>query len=111
MAEKAAKVEPVEERGVTEDGLPWKIVRVGAERFKVRAITVEESDQAYDASVNEDKTFNQRLNSRLELSTAIIEPRVTVDDIAKWPISKYIRLLREAEEINILPPADEQGND
>lgn len=111
MAEAKKTATPAEpETGTTEDGLPWKIVTVGGERYKLRAITVEESDTAYDASQNPDGTFNARLNSRMELAASIMEPATSVDDFSKWTIGKLVRLLRESERINALPAADAAGN-
>lgn len=105
---KTEKPDPIE--GETEDGLPWRWYPVGREWFQIRAITVGESDAAYDASLNGDGTFNARLNGRLELAASIMSPKVVVDDFERWPTGKLLALLNASVDINRLPPADAEGN-
>ena len=97
--------------GVTPEGQPWKSISVSGTAYKVRAITVKESDAAYDAALNPDKTFNGRLNSRLELCSAVMEPATTLDDIETWNVAKLVALLDVYNEVNRLPAADAEGND
>lgn len=99
------------ESGTTPEGLPWKIVRPFGRRFKIRALSVTEDDNSYDAAVNEDKTFNSRLYGRLQLSMSIMEPVTSLDDIGKWPVGLLVEMLDLGRSINALPAADDKGND
>ena len=71
---------------------------------------MDESDAAFDASQNPDKTFNPRLNQRLELASSIVCPKTSLDDIGKMGVVKLRALLFVSQRINSLPPADEAGN-
>jgi hypothetical protein len=97
--------------GVTEDGLAWRDVPYNGTTYRIREITVDEGDTAYDAAYDEIKDrVNWRLHSRINLSTAIISPPTTVDDIKKWPGVKLVTLLREYDKLNLLRDADTAGN-
>jgi hypothetical protein len=98
--------------GMTEDGLRWEEVDYNGTTYRIREILVEESDAAWDASQNPGgQTFNARLQSRLELSSTLVSPATTPDDIAKWPRVKLTTLLRVFDRLNTLPPASAEGED
>lgn len=109
MTTKTAKAAPV--TGVDDNGLAWEDVEVFGTTYRIREITVDESDAAYDASQNADKTFNARLNQRMQLSAAIVSPPTTVDDMAKWSVKKLVQIINVFDRLNSLPPADTEGND
>lgn len=96
--------------GVDENGLAWKDVEVFGTTYRLREITVEESDAAWDASQNPDKTWNARLNHRMQLAASIVTPPTTVDSIAKWSRKKLAFITQEFDALNDLPPADTEGN-
>lgn len=96
--------------GVDENGLVWEDVEVFGTTYRLREITVEESDAAFDASQNPDKTFNARLNQRMQLSAAIVTPPTTVDDMAKWGVKKLVSIIDAFDRLNNLPAADAEGN-
>lgn len=100
---------PAIESGV-EDDRKWEVVDVLGTRFKVRQVGVDESDAAYDASENENGTFNPRLQQRLELVASVTDPKITIDDIGRWPLIRLRALLYVMNRLNSLPPADESGN-
>lgn len=106
----AAKKKAILSSGVDDNGLAWQDEDIFGTTFRFREVTVQESDDAYDASLNEDKTFNQRLNQRLLLVSSIVSPKVAVDDIGKWGIRKLIAMLDAYDRINALPAADIEGN-
>lgn len=108
MTTKTAKAAPV--TGVDENGLAWEDVGVFGTTYRVREITVEESDTAFDAAQNPNGTFNARLNQRMQLSAAIVSPATTVDDMAKWTTKKLITIIDAFDRLNSLPPADSEGN-
>jgi hypothetical protein len=101
---------PAIDKGVDEDGLRWEDVSVFGTTYRVREITVDESDTAFDASQNPDKTFNPRLNQRLELVASVVSPPITIDQIGKWTMVKLRALLYVHDRVNTLPAADAAGN-
>ena len=108
MTTKTAKAAPV--TGIDENGLAWEDVEVFGTTYRIREITVEESDAAFDASQNPDKTFNARLNQRMQLSAAIVSPPTSVDDMAKWGVKKLVTVIDVFDRLNSLPAADTEGN-
>ena len=96
--------------GVDDNGLRWEDVPYGDTTYRLREITVDESDAAFDAAQNPDKTFNARLNQRMLLVSSIMSPATALDDIGKWGGLKYLVLLRAFDRLNTLPPADAEGN-
>lgn len=77
------------------------------QEFVIRELTVEENDLNEDASVEKDpktdkETFNARLHLRLSLATAIVSPKVDVDDIAKWPGRRYVIISRAYNRLNLV---------
>ena len=102
--------------GIYEDG-PWKGLHWGeftyeGVQYRMRQNTVDEGDTNYDACFDEKtQRFNARLNSRLNLSTAIVTPETTVDDMGAWSGVKLVALLRAWDKLNLLPAADTEGND
>ena len=97
--------------GLTEDDLRWEDVAYNGTTYRLRELLVEEADTAFDASLNPDKTFNGRLNSRLGLCSSIISPPTTLDEIGKWPNVKLGALLAVYDRLNNLPPASAEGED
>lgn len=97
--------------GTTEDGLRWEETEYAGTTYRLREVTVEEMDTAFDAALNPDKTYNGRLQSRVALCSSIITPTTTIDDIGKWPNAKLIALLRAYDKLNVLPPASAEGED
>lgn len=101
---------PPVEKGVTDEGLRWERVRIFGTVFQIREITVTEEDEAMDAADNGDDTWNNRLQSRMNIAASIMEPPTTVDDIAKWPGLKLRSVRFVFNRVNSLPPADAEGN-
>lgn len=98
--------------GVDENGLRWEDVPFGGTTYRLREITVEEGDMAFDAAYNPEKdTVNPRLRTRLEICSSLVSPAgLTVDDIGKWGKIKWLTLLTVYERLNALPAADNEGN-
>lgn len=106
----AAKKKAILPSGTDDNGLAWADEDIAGKIHRFREVTVQESDDAYDASLNEDKTFNQRLNQRLLLASSVVSPAISVDDIGKWGVRKLIAMLDAYDRINALPAADVEGN-
>lgn len=107
--EKPKPLFPALDKGV-ENGMRWEDVDIFGTTYRVRQITVDESDDAYDASQNSDGTFNARLNQRMELCAAIVLPPTAVSDIGSWDTLKLRALIFVFDRINNLPAADPEGN-
>jgi hypothetical protein len=101
---------PATDTGIDENGLRWEDVTILGTPYRFREITVPEADAAYDASQNPDKTFNARLNQRMELVACIVSPKVGLDDIEGWGVRKLRAMLYVADRLNTLSPADTEGN-
>lgn len=117
MAEKKAnggtpKFGAVTGTGVTDEGFAYEDIYISEKlTYRLREITVDEGDTAFDASQNPDKTtFNGRLDSRMRLSFSIVSPPTTVDEMARWPTKRLLTLLTSYDRLNNLPPADAEGN-
>jgi hypothetical protein len=90
--------------------------------FTMRELTTHESDEAWDAALEPvpggDKgatRVNSRVNTRLLLTTSMIDPVVTVDRVDKWGGRKYGTILRVFNRLNSIdgenptPPAGSAG--
>jgi len=117
---KVPKFLPSTASGIDESGLRWEEVSVFGTTYRVREITVEEGDTAYDAAVlppeknmplgSQSDKFNPRLDSRLRLCSAIVSPPTSIDDIGRWSGAKLAALLYIYDRVNALPAADSEGN-
>jgi hypothetical protein len=105
------KIGDVIGRGLLDDGRPYHDVYLDEARtYRLTRIWVAESDAAWDASQNEDKTFNPRLNNRLQLAAGIVSPKTSIDDFEKLTAIDLDALFRAYGRLNVLPPADDAGN-
>ena len=101
---------PALDSGVDENGLRWERVDILGTLATVRELTTQEEDDAFDAAELPDDKINARLQRRLLLASAVVEPKVEVDDIAKWPGLRTRAFMFVMDRINSLPPADAEGN-
>jgi hypothetical protein len=76
----------------------------GAVKHTVRELSVDEGDDAAEASTDDKGKFNSRLNTRLLLAKSLVEPKVTVDQVGKFGNVKYLTVLRHFNRLNSLPP-------
>lgn len=100
---------PLGPGSVTIDGerYPTDTFEYDGERFTLRAISVDEGDECWDAALGADGKFNNRLNSRLLLVKSLVEPGgITVDQVGKWGGKKYVTLMRHFDALNNLPEAN-----
>jgi len=72
--------------------------------FKFRELSVAESDSILDASRLPDGGINGRLNMRMTIVKSAVEPKLTVDDLAKIPNRIYLKM---AEFVNDLNSSDD----
>jgi hypothetical protein len=72
-------------------------------RHTVRELSVDEGDDASEASVQPDKSFNGRLNTRMLLAKALVEPPTSIEQVGKFGNRKYLTILRHFNTLNSLP--------
>lgn len=102
---------------ITIDGerLATETFSFDGDTYTMRELNADESDEAWDAAQNPDKTVNGRLNSRLLLARSLVAPTVTADGAGKWGNRKYTVLLghfnrlNSIDEANPTPPAGSAG--
>lgn len=109
---KTPKIGDVLERGTLPDGRPFEDIYISpTKRYRLTRVWVGDADEAWDAAQNEDgTTFNQRMNTRLLLCAASVEPKIEYDDIGKMESVEFTALLRSYDRLNSLPLADASGN-
>jgi hypothetical protein len=97
--------------GSLPDGRPYHDIFLDKTRtYRITRIFVSDSDEAWDACQNEDGTINARLNNRMQLVAAIVDPKTGLDDFEKMTAIDLDALFRAYGRLNILPPADLAGN-
>lgn len=107
----APKMGAVVDRGLLEDGRPYDDVFLGeGKTYRMTRITLVEADEAWDGSQNQDGTVNLRLNNRMQLVSSIVSPKTTLDDLATLTAIEVDALFRGYSRLNVLPPADPEGN-
>lgn len=72
-------------------------------RYTVRELSVDEGDDAADASTDDKGKFNTRLNTRMLLAKSIVEPTATVGQVGKFGSRKYLAVLQQFNRLNSLP--------
>lgn len=72
-------------------------------RHTVRELTVDEGDDAWEAAKGPDGKVNDRLNTRMLLSKAMVSPTTSAEAIGKFGNRKYQMVLREFNKLNSLP--------
>jgi hypothetical protein len=84
------------------EGVPrrTKEVTIDGVTYVLRQITVQESDEAFDAARGPDGEIDARLSTRLILAASIESPPTTLDDILQWPFPHYLKVLRHSNELN-----------
>lgn len=74
------------------------------ERIVVRELLTSESDDAWDAALQPDgKTINTRLNTRMQMAKALVEPRKTIEEVSKLGSQKFLVILGAFNRLNSLP--------
>ena len=101
---------PALDSGVDENGLRWERVDILGTLATIGELTTEQEDAAFDAAELPDDKINARLQRRLLLCDAVRDPKITVDDIGKWPGLKTRAFMLVMDRLNSLPPADAEGN-
>ena len=74
-------------------------------RYTVRELSPDEGDEANEAAKGPDGKVNTRLETKLLLSKAMVEPKIGADEIGKRGNQTYTLILREFNKLNS-PPAE-----
>jgi hypothetical protein len=72
-------------------------------KHTVRELSVDEGDDVAEAATQPDKTINNRLNTRMLLAKALVEPPTTIEQVGKFGTRRYLEVLRHFNELNSLP--------
>ena len=81
--------------------------------YKFRELSVQENDECADMSRDKDGRINGRTMMRLMIMAASVEPKLTVDTLAKMPQRVYLRVYDVVNELNNLTldeDEDAEGN-
>lgn len=81
---------------------------INGHTLKFRELSVQESDSCLDAARKPDGTIDGRLNMRMIISKSSSEPKITIDDIAKFPNKVYVRIAEFVNDLNSLDDSEEE---
>jgi len=81
------------------------------QRYTMRELSVDEGDDIWDAAQapvdpknpSGPKEVNTRLNTRLLMAKALVDPVTTADQVGKWGGRKYTLMLRKFNALNAIP--------
>lgn len=73
------------------------------ERFTVRELAADEGDDCAEAATDDKGKINERLNTRMLMAKALVEPVKTVEQIGKFGNQKFQLILRTFNRLNSLP--------
>lgn len=89
-----------------------KTVTIGGTDYKFRELTVAENDLCADAAREPNGDINGRRMMRLMVSKSIVEPKMSLDDIAGIPNRLYLRFCEAVNDLNSSDDdEDESGNE
>jgi hypothetical protein len=77
-----------------------KVLDLSGRKFTFRELSVAENDACIDAAREKDGTINGRINMRMAIAKSSVEPKITVDDLAKLPNRVYLRFAEFVNDIN-----------
>lgn len=77
--------------------------KIGDTIYTVRELTVDEGDAIAEAAKDDKGVVQDRLNTRMLLAKAIIEPPTVVDQVGKWGGRKFVTIMRAFNTLNSLP--------
>jgi hypothetical protein len=84
----------------------YEVVAIKGVEYKVRELTVGESDKIEAASTKQDGTLDGKLSTRLAIEAAT-DPTISADDISSLGQTKYTLLIRAFNKMNTLPEAED----
>lgn len=91
-----------------------KTVKILGKDYTFRELSVQENDECADMSREKDNRINGRTMMRLMIVAASVEPKLTVESLAKMPQRVYLKVYEIVNELNNLTLDDEddtEGND
>lgn len=87
----------------------FEVVKIKDIEYKVRELTVGETDNIEEAAKKPDGTTDWKLNTRLAVSAAT-DPSIGVDGISSLGQTKYTLLIRAFNKMNTLPETGASPN-
>lgn len=89
-----------------------KVLEINGRKLVFRELSVAENDQCIDAAREKDGTINGRLNMRMAIAKSSVDPKISMDDLAKFPNRVYLRIAEFVNDINSYDDAlVEEGED
>lgn len=90
-----------------------KTAKILGKEYRFRELSVQENDECADMSRDKDGRINGRTMMRLMIMAASVEPKLTVETLAKMPQRVYMRVYDVVNELNNMTLDDdeeEEGN-
>lgn len=110
MAE-VKKIEPKVAIGEFE-GLDTRTIVHQGKSYTFREITVDENDEALEAAKNPDgNTINTRVMNRMIITMSAIDPKISLDELGKFPHRLYQKIVDVVNELNDPDRVEEDPND
>lgn len=94
------------------EGLDTRTISHKGKQYIFREITVDENDEALEAAKNPDgNTINTRVMNRMIITASAVDPKISLDDIAKMPHRLYQKIVDMVNELNDPDRVEEDPND
>lgn len=86
---------------------------VNGKTFTFRELTVDENDEVADAATGPDGKWNGRLALRHMIALSSVEPKLTLAEVGKMPLSTYNAVSKAVNDVNSgdLPADESDPND
>ena len=88
-----------------------KSIDISGRVFVLKELSVAENDACWDASKNEDGTYNGRTNIRMMITKSAVDPTISLDQLAKFPNRVYLQLAEAVNELNSIDDAETPATD
>lgn len=84
-----------------------KEIEYEGQKFKFRELSVAENDYCADAARDEKGTIDARRMMRIMIAKSVVDPKITVDDLAEIPNRAYLKFAEIVNDLNS-PAEDEE---
>lgn len=85
----------------TTDDLDTRTVIHKGKSYTFREITVDENDEALEASKNPDgNTINTRVMNRMIITLSAIDPKISLEELGKFSHRLYQKIVDAVNELN-----------
>jgi hypothetical protein len=84
-----------------------KEIEYEGQKFKFRELSVAENDFCADASRDDKGNIDARRMMRVMIAKSIVDPKITIDDLAEMPNRAYLKFAEIVNDLNS-PAEDEE---